>query len=102
MSKRVTPKINKGKSVRSFPRRFAHGWLTKSKSISIFVSLMLFGSSLVMASTQLATPKPLILESSEVTRQQLPPLTATPTYFSHQSHLVSQLSIAKSPSVKHF
>lgn len=81
MSKRVTPKINKGKSVRSFPRRFAHGWLTKSKSISIFVSLMLFGSSLVMASTQLATPKPLILESSEVTRQQLPPLTATPTYF---------------------
>jgi hypothetical protein len=84
MSRRVMPKINQGKSRRSTPRRVAHGWLTKSKGISIFVSLMLFGSSIVMASTQIPTPKPLILQSSEVIRQELPPLvadtTATPNY----------------------
>ncbi|MEO8891280.1 MAG: hypothetical protein ABI417_07050, partial [Coleofasciculaceae cyanobacterium] len=60
MSRRVTPKNNKGNG-RSFLGYVAHGWLTKSKSISVFVSLMLFGSSIVMASTQIPTPKPLIL-----------------------------------------
>lgn len=81
MSRRVTPKNNKGNG-RSFLGYVAHGWLTKSKSISVFVSLMLFGSSIVMASTQIPTPKPLILQSSEVIEQlpSLTPDTTTPTY----------------------
>jgi hypothetical protein len=87
MSRRVTPRINKGKSVRSFPGRVARSWLTKSKSISVFVALMLFGSSLVMASTQIPTPKPLILQSSAVIEQAPAPLTAdttAPTYLFSQ------------------
>lgn len=90
MSKRVTPKNNKGNR-RSFPGYVAHGWF-KSKSISVFVSLMLFGSSIVMASTQLPNPKPLILQTSEVI-DPLPPLTATPTYsFSPVSSRITQHS----------
>ncbi|MGB5963013.1 MAG: phosphodiester glycosidase family protein [Coleofasciculaceae cyanobacterium] len=78
MSRRVTPKNNQGNR-RFFPGYVAHGWF-KSKSISVFVSLMLFSSSIAIASTQLPNPKPLILQSSEVI-EPLPPSTATPTYY---------------------
>jgi len=79
MSRRVTPKTKMGKSDRFWEKRVTRIWLTRSKSISIFVALMLFGSSFVMASTQVAATKPLILQTSEVTRQELPPLTAEAT-----------------------
>ncbi len=85
MTRRVTPNIHKGNSGNSFPGRIARNWLTQSKSISVFVALMLFGSSLVMASTQVPTTKPLILQNSEVIRRELPHLTAKTTSSSQVS-----------------
>lgn len=85
MSRIVTPKTSR----RTQAQRQVRFW-HKSKSISIFVALMLFGSSLVMAS-MISTTKPLTLPSRAVIRQELPRLnpetTTTPAlFFSPVSH----------------
>jgi Phosphodiester glycosidase len=88
MNRRVTS----NKSYQSQTRRAVRFW-HKSKSISIFVALMLFGSSLVVASTQVPKTKPLTLQSSAVIRQELPPInptiTTSPTQLSPVSNPIT-------------
>ncbi len=102
MSRRVTPKTKKGND-RFSSHRITHIWLTRSKSISIFCAFMLFGSSLVMASTQVP-PIPLILQTSEVPRQEIPSLTISPVSSpitgQHSQVLIGQALLGQLPAVE--
>lgn len=86
MSRRVTPKSPI--SARVYRRRV---WVKFSKRLIIILAMMLFGSSIALASTQLVLPKPLTLQSNEVISPELPPL-AEHTTNSPAVQFLSQVS----------
>lgn len=91
MSKRLTPKSPIGASIpkRRISRRRV--WIRFSKRMIILLSLMLFGSSIALASTQVVQSKPLILQSNEVIAPELPPLVDETTN-SPATQFLSQVS----------
>ena len=66
-------------------------WLTLSKRMSVLLGLTFFGSSSALASTQVETTKPLILQSSEVMLHELPPLVDA-TIVSPEAEFLSNVS----------
>src|SRR4028118_730971 len=66
-------------------------WLTLSKRMSVLLGLTFFGSSIALASTQVETTKPLILQSSEVMLHELPPLVNA-TIVSPEAEFLSNVS----------
>lgn len=82
MIRRVLPKTGIG----------AHQvWATMSKRTTVLLFLTLFGSSLGLATTQVETSKPLILQSSQAVLSQMPPL-ADDTTTSRQTEFLSKVS----------
>ena len=96
MGKRVISKTRIGAKKAKQRSVVRNIWITLSKRLTIVFALILFGSSFALASTQVGMTKPLILQSSEVMWQELPPLADESTV-PPEAKFLSQISSPATP-----
>src|SRR4028119_311125 len=96
MGKRLIPKTRIGAKKEKQRSVVRNIWITLSKRLTIVFALILFGSSFALASTQVGMTKPLILQSSEVMWQELPPLADESTV-PPEAKFLSQISSPATP-----